>query len=58
MMISIGGTFPLRVISDYIQYGLKEKLQTIPGVGEISLMGVQTRNVRIWLNASSSTKKD
>jgi hydrophobe/amphiphile efflux-1 (HAE1) family protein len=51
MMVSLGGPFPARVISDYIQYGLREKLQTIPGVGEIMLMGVQNRNVRVWLDA-------
>ncbi|MCJ7610896.1 MAG: efflux RND transporter permease subunit, partial [Candidatus Aminicenantes bacterium] len=57
MMVSMGGPFPPRVISDYIQYGLKEKLQTIPGVGEISLMGVQTRNVRVWLDAAQLDEK-
>lgn len=57
MMISVSGPFPPRVISDYIQYVLKEKLQTIPGVGEVSLMGVQDRNVRIWLDASKLDEK-
>jgi multidrug efflux pump len=52
MMIALSGPFPQRVLTDYIQYTLKEKLQTIPGVGEISLMGVQDRNVRIWLDAT------
>jgi multidrug efflux pump len=52
MMISLAGPFPPRVLSDYIQYSLKEKLQTIPGVGEVSLMGVLDRNVRVWLDAS------
>jgi hydrophobe/amphiphile efflux-1 (HAE1) family protein len=52
MMISLAGPFPLRVLSDYVQYSLKEKLQTIPGVGEITLMGVQDRNVRVWLDAT------
>ena len=57
MMVSLGGPFPPRVISDYIQYGLKEKLQTIPGVGEISMMGVQTRSVRVWLDAAQLDEK-
>ena len=57
MMVSMGGPFPVRVISDYIQYGLKEKLQTIPGVGEISMMGVQSRNVRVWLDAAQLDEK-
>jgi multidrug efflux pump len=57
MMISLAGPFPPRVLSDYIQYSLKEKLQTIPGVGEVSLMGVLDRNVRVWLDASKLDEK-
>jgi len=57
MMISLAGAVPRRVINDYIQYGLKEKLQTIPGIGEISFMGMQDRNVRIWLDATKLDEK-
>ncbi|MEN6310848.1 MAG: efflux RND transporter permease subunit, partial [Acidobacteriota bacterium] len=57
MMVSLVGPFPTRVLSDYIQYGLKEKLQTISGVGEITLMGVLDRNVRVWLDASKLDEK-
>jgi len=57
MMISLAGPVPRRVINDYIQYSLKEKLQTIPGIGEISLMGMQDRNVRIWLDATKLDEK-
>ncbi len=57
LMLALAGPFPTRVISDYIQYGLKEKLQTIPGVGEITLMGVQTRNIRVWLDAAQLDEK-
>ncbi len=57
MMISLAGPYPPRVLSDYIQYRLKEKLQTIPGVGEIVLMGVLSRNVRVWLDSSKLDEK-
>jgi hydrophobe/amphiphile efflux-1 (HAE1) family protein len=57
MMISLAGAVPPRILTDYIQYSLKEKLQTIPGVGEISLMGVQGRNVRVWLDATKLDEK-
>jgi multidrug efflux pump len=57
LFISLAGPFPQRVLSDYVQYSLKEKLQTIPGVGEITLMGAQDRNVRIWLDASKLDEK-
>jgi multidrug efflux pump len=57
MMARLGGPFPQRVLSDYVRYGLKEKLQTIPGIGEISLMGTLERNVRIWLDAARLDEK-
>jgi len=57
MSISLRGPFPQRVLSDYVRYGLREKLQTIPGVGEISLMGALDRNVRIWLDATKLDEK-
>ncbi|MCX6559734.1 MAG: efflux RND transporter permease subunit [Candidatus Aminicenantes bacterium] len=57
MMISLAGPVPPRVLTDLIQYSLKEKLQTIPGVGEISLMGIQDRNVRVWLDAVKLDEK-
>ncbi len=51
MMVALSGPYPQRVLSDYMRYRLKEKLQTIPGVGEIQVGGLE-RNVRIWLDAS------
>ncbi len=57
MMVRLGGPYAQRVLSDYVRYGLKEKLQTIPGIGEISLMGTLERNVRIWLDAARLDEK-
>ena len=57
MMISLVGPFPQRVLTDYLQYSLREKLQTIPGVGEIGVMGAQDRNVRVWLDATKLDEK-
>jgi multidrug efflux pump len=48
---------PARVISDLLQFSFKEKLQTIPGMGEISVMGMQDRNVRFWLDATKLDEK-
>jgi multidrug efflux pump len=57
MMASLVGAFPQRILSDYVNYSMKEKLQTIPGVGEISFMGALSRNVRIWLDAAQLDEK-
>ena len=51
MQVALSGPFPQRVLSDYMRYRLKEKLQTIPGVGELQIGGLE-RNVRLWLDAS------
>jgi hydrophobe/amphiphile efflux-1 (HAE1) family protein len=58
LMISLAGAVPPRVLADYIQYSLKEKLQTIPGVGEISTMGIQDRMVRVWFDATKLDEKN
>lgn len=52
MWVGLSGPFPQRVVSDYARYRLKEKLQTVPGIGEIIMGGYLERNVRIWLDAT------
>jgi hydrophobe/amphiphile efflux-1 (HAE1) family protein len=52
MWVGISGPFSPQVLSDYARYRLKEKLQTVAGVGEITLGGFLERNIRIWLDAS------
>jgi hydrophobe/amphiphile efflux-1 (HAE1) family protein len=57
MWVGISGPFPQRVLSDYARYRVKERLQTVPGVGEITLGGYLERNVRIWLDAAKLDEK-
>jgi multidrug efflux pump len=51
MWIGVAGAFPQQFISDFARYRVKETLQTIPGVGEITLGGYLERNVRVWVDA-------
>ncbi len=51
MWIGLSGPYPRQVLADYARYRVKEKLQTVPGVGEAQLGGFLERNVRIWLDA-------
>lgn len=51
LWIGLSGAFPPQVLADYARYRVKEKLQTIPGVGEVTLGGSVERNVRIWIDA-------
>ncbi len=53
MWIGLSGPFPPQVLADYARYRVKERLQIIPGVGEISLGGALERNIRIWLDADA-----
>jgi hydrophobe/amphiphile efflux-1 (HAE1) family protein len=52
MWVGLSGPFPRQVLSDYARYQLKEKLQTVPHVGEITMGGYLERNVRVWLDAA------
>lgn len=57
MWIGVSGAFPRQFLSDFARYRLQERLQTVPGVGEITVGGSQERNVRIWLDAARLDEK-
>jgi len=52
MWIGLSGPYPKQVLSDIARYQIRDKLQTIPGVGEINLGGWLDRNIRIWIDAA------
>jgi multidrug efflux pump len=52
MWIGLAGPYSPQMLADVARYRLKEKLQTISGVGEVSMGGYLERNVRIWADAS------
>jgi multidrug efflux pump len=51
MWVGLSGPFAPQVLSDYARYRIKEKLQTVEGVGEVMMGGALERNVRIWVDA-------
>ncbi len=51
MWIGLSGPFSRQLIADTARYQVRERLQGIPGVGEVTLGGSVERNVRIWLDA-------
>ena len=51
MWIGVSGPFPRQLVTDYARYRVKEKLQTVSGVGEIMMGGYVDRNVRVWIDA-------
>ncbi|WP_437730652.1 efflux RND transporter permease subunit [Sorangium sp. So ce1335] len=57
MWVGLSGPFSPQLIADIARYRLKEKLQTVPGVGELTLGGYLERNVRIWIDADRLASK-
>ena len=51
MWLGVSGEFPRRELMEYVQDHLKDKFQTINGVGEIFLGGFLERNLRVWIDA-------
>jgi len=50
MWLAISGDRPLRDMITYVQDHLKDRFQTLPGVGEIILSGFVDRNLRVWVS--------
>lgn len=57
LTIGVTGPFSRQILADVARYQVQEKLQTVAGVGQISLTGYLNRNVRIWLDASRLAEK-
>jgi len=55
MWLGLSSERPIRDMITYVQDHLKDRFQTIPGVGEIILSGFVDRNLRVWV---SNTKLD
>jgi multidrug efflux pump len=50
MWVGLSGPVSPQLLSDTARYVVKEKLQTVEGVGEIMMGGFLERNVRIWVD--------
>lgn len=51
LSVMVSGELPIRELTDYADDVVKERLQRIPGVGSVTLVGGREREVRIWLDA-------
>ena len=58
LTIGVYGAFSRQMLADVARYQVQEKLQTVPGVGQITLNGYLDRNVRIWLDANRMAARD
>jgi multidrug efflux pump subunit AcrB len=46
-------TQPINILSDFAEKKLKQQIAAISDVGGVQFGGLQSRNIRIWLNADS-----
>lgn len=50
MWVGLSGPLSPQQLADYARYRVKERFQTLPGVGEVTMGGYLDRMVRVWVN--------
>ena len=50
LTIVLGGPVSLRDLSDLAEHEVKERLERLPGVGGVNVLGAREREIRIWLD--------
>lgn len=51
LTIGVSGAFSPQLLADVARYQVQDALETLPGVGQVTLSGNADRNVRIWVDA-------
>ena len=51
LSVMVSGDLPIRDLTRFAKYVVKERIQRIPGVGSATLVGGREREVRIWADA-------
>jgi multidrug efflux pump len=51
LWVAVSGTLPPQELADVARYRVRDRLQTIDGVGEVFFGGYRERSLRIWLDA-------
>jgi hydrophobe/amphiphile efflux-1 (HAE1) family protein len=49
--VGVSGPFSRQLLADVARYQVEDMLETVPGVGQVSMMGYLDRNIRIWVDA-------
>jgi hydrophobe/amphiphile efflux-1 (HAE1) family protein len=50
LWIGLSGPYSQQILSDYARYQVKERIQTVSGVGEVFMGGWLERAVRVWID--------
>jgi HAE1 family hydrophobic/amphiphilic exporter-1 len=51
LSVMVSGDLPVRDLTRFAKYVVKERIQRIPGVGSATLVGGREREIRIWADA-------
>ncbi|MBI5532022.1 MAG: efflux RND transporter permease subunit [Deltaproteobacteria bacterium] len=58
LTIGVRGAFSRQILADVARYQVQQKIQTIPGVGQVTTSGYLDRNIRIWVDASKLVERN
>jgi len=50
LWVALSGPRPPQFLADIARFKLRERLQTVPGVGEVMMGGYRERSVRVWID--------
>ena len=50
LSVMVSGSLPIRELTEFADDVVKERIQRIPGVGSVTLVGGREREVRIWID--------
>jgi HAE1 family hydrophobic/amphiphilic exporter-1 len=48
LSVMVAGQLPVRELTDFAKRVVKERLQRVPGVGSITIVGGREREIRVW----------
>jgi hydrophobe/amphiphile efflux-1 (HAE1) family protein len=57
LWLGLSGPYSPQMLADTVRYRVKERMQTVPGVGEVTLGGFLERNIRVWVDAGKLDEK-
>lgn len=49
--LGVSGPYSRQLLADVARYQIQDMLETVPGVGQVQMMGYLDRNIRIWVDA-------
>ncbi|HEY6462815.1 MAG TPA: efflux RND transporter permease subunit [Polyangiaceae bacterium] len=49
--LGVSGPYSRQLLADVARYQVEDMLETVPGVGQVQMMGYIDRNIRIWVDA-------